>query len=1532
LDKLPRGLPETYERILSRVLESHEEIHDLVSRTLQWLACAAKALSGRALLEALAIVPGDTCLYLDAMTSEHEILRWCSSLVRRRVTGDGIELAHFTVKEYLLSIDLTKNPKFASFKICQEKSDLLLGQICLTYLNLDNLGKSRPPDDLFDDMRSDLESKGSEESEEYNDHDENKDDDDESSGDSGDCADIDNSRDGKLEHNTGSVTQKGGPQGASLGHEKADQLESTADVAFRPWLDKYPLLQYAANGWYSHLRVYSEDPLVVRLTHKLFDPRKSYQFLWWSYAFLCNNLGFHGETTFPDSTTLHWAALFSLHDVCSWLIEEGADVNRISSLGAPLDCALLKMAALWELDEIDCHEYMDEYHDSSLPRMQIARSTVIIVQKLIQAGARVDRTTNPNFPARPLKMALITDSHNAELISHILEGGALVDEDVLTVVEEYLDRNSDRLSTGTVPSGISALFSRVAYQDVSYATQPIYRKLSSQLAGSLSSTHETGSFSPKQLHTESDIKSLKQRFFQASEHGVYDGVESLMSSLRNLYPEDTQSTLTSGLVLALENNHKDVAHLLLSNGVNPNIADNYENSPLHRIIRDYSISDVNIVIQNIKSLVDHGADLMIKNRNGELPLHLAAKSKHEGPLKTILEVMSDESTQISLAGHDPSPLQYAVAWGADENVRLLLEKYETISPMDHRSKDGRSLMAHAATRKTAFVVRLLYQRGLTTNTVSTDGSSVLYSATSCSSEDPFNFLMDIGAIDISARRDGKKAIHEAVTNQITSTSKLAAILQAGEDPNLQMADGSTPLHLIFNEYAAIEKFQLLVNHERININCRDRKGMTPLMIYSKFLGSYQLDNKLAKRHLVQGIECLINHKADVTLADLNDDRTALHHLCLNGVTSTSFDITKLFVNSGGASLYSTDRFRITPFELLFVTCIDPTRKEKSFPQSEDFDPSDVLRFIINNASDHLNDKLSTRIPPLNFALKHGNATAVDILLEQEQVNVDIRGGDRDQLTALEIAASSGCTENIARVLLSRTDNSIYGFHPLQGYTLLHFAACDKSNQMVLRKLLERNVDIETLNRAGNTPLHIAILLENLPAVRLLLKEGANITAAVGNLDLCPLHLAASTGNLRIVESLILSGADINASSPQSGLTALHYASNRAPWSLISFLLQKGANIDARNNAGATPCLVAAQAKRWDIVRKYANTTADFNSKNFDGLGVLHYAVLSSAISIVEFLRRQGISLRQDITDHDGKVHGNTVICAAIAGNVDLFQMAWEDNAINFMNDYGWGLAHFAMCASGNGVRDLLLPYNVDWTLNTAIYYSCSKASHLRFEPKGLLPLHMAAAGGNNSAINFLNDNNLVPSMDATTGRDGHYSSLHLAVIFNRLSTVKLLKTLGADLDLKDHNEEQTALHHAAQLGFAEIVTSLLDAGCQPNPVDVNGMTPESLALENGHEAVTAVISRHLDSLETKLDSVEGEHPSASVLESSRGKQGKPWRISLAQTTHMRRVMTGNLSIYAIDDIECPEELHTMLAKNKDHGVYNLGKTFHKSIS
>jgi ankyrin repeat protein len=702
--------------------------------------------------------------------------------------------------------------------------------------------------------------------------------------------------------------------------------------------------------------------------------------------------------------------------------------------------------------------------------------------------------------------------------------------------------------------------------------------------------------------------------------------------------------------------------------------------------------------------------------------------------------------------------------------------------------------------------------------------------------------------------------------------------------------------------------------------------MTPLMRFSQDLIVLDPEGKPRDcEYLLPTMKCLLEHKADVDLIHLNH-RTALHHLCYNGVTSASFDFIRLLVSSG-ALLCAKDVDGVTPFEVLFAGCVEPGRRTKYFTQSDGFDPSNVLQFIIDNAPDNLNDPLRPGIPPLSFALEWRHNTAVDLLLSKEEVSVDIRKTGKDIRTAIETAAYAGCTVSTARALLSRTNKSVYGFDPAHGNTLLHFAACDISDQTVLKQLLQGDINIEVLNRAAETPLHTAVSEGNCKAVRLLLEAGANTANASGATAILPLHLAAQAGRLPIVQTLIEFGADVNASSKDTKSTALHYASRNGSWDLVSFLIRRGALIDERDVDGATPYVVAARANHWHIVRKFTKL-ADLSVPDFEGLGGLHYAILAGSISLVRFLKKHCPALPQNIKDREGKILGNELTCTIRSGNIDLFQMFWEDKSKNFISEDGYGLSHFAVAASTNDVRNLLLPHITEWNLSTAnMRYSNGHVGRRWHSLKGLQPFHIAVFYGNHTAVTFLREKDLLSDINALTTGEEAYSSVHLAAISNRPGTVKLLANIGADLNLKDKAGGQTPLHVAARLGFADIVTALLDAGCMPNLMDDYGMTPELLAIEHEHHAVAKILGQHLDSLKSNIDLREDNNPSTSVLDT----HGKPWKLPLAPSPHMSKVMTSNVSIYAVHDTECPEALYKALEECNNHGVYNLKKPFKRLV-
>jgi len=139
LHSLPPTLFATYERILDRVNASNEHTQLLVQRVLTWIICSNEPLPTKQLLEAVSIEESDTKLDRDAMPDEEGILQWCSSLIRRTPDGQTLELAHFTVEEFLLAIDCSQpNSAYRRYSVNAEKKNLSLAKFCLKYLEFED--------------------------------------------------------------------------------------------------------------------------------------------------------------------------------------------------------------------------------------------------------------------------------------------------------------------------------------------------------------------------------------------------------------------------------------------------------------------------------------------------------------------------------------------------------------------------------------------------------------------------------------------------------------------------------------------------------------------------------------------------------------------------------------------------------------------------------------------------------------------------------------------------------------------------------------------------------------------------------------------------------------------------------------------------------------------------------------------------------------------------------------------------------------------------------------------------------------------------------------------------------------------------------------------------------------------------------------------------------------------------------------------------------------------------------------------------
>ncbi|KAF2267556.1 hypothetical protein CC78DRAFT_456743 [Lojkania enalia] len=139
LNKLPKGLDETYSRMLENLQAQHDE-EDIIyiQRLLRWLTHAVRPLKVTELAEAIAIEPGQENYEEEAvLTDPMDLLRYGEGLV---VLKSGrVHLSHFSVREFLVSPTVQKLTPMFYMGILESNAEL--ASTCLTYLNLNEFSK-----------------------------------------------------------------------------------------------------------------------------------------------------------------------------------------------------------------------------------------------------------------------------------------------------------------------------------------------------------------------------------------------------------------------------------------------------------------------------------------------------------------------------------------------------------------------------------------------------------------------------------------------------------------------------------------------------------------------------------------------------------------------------------------------------------------------------------------------------------------------------------------------------------------------------------------------------------------------------------------------------------------------------------------------------------------------------------------------------------------------------------------------------------------------------------------------------------------------------------------------------------------------------------------------------------------------------------------------------------------------------------------------------------------------------------------------
>ena len=178
-----------------------------------------------------------------------------------------------------------------------------------------------------------------------------------------------------------------------------------------------------------------------------------------------------------------------------------------------------------------------------------------------------------------------------------------------------------------------------------------------------------------------------------------------------------------------------------------------------------------------------------------------------------------------------------------------------------------------------------------------------------------------------------------------------------------------------------------------------------------------------------------------------------------------------------------------------------------------------------------------------------------------------------------------------------------------------FGAIQRDEAPVVRELLRRGFDPNTVNPKGDHGLILALRERSLKVIDALLESSLTRVEVRTAQDESPLMLAALRGHLDLCKTLIARDADVN----KPGWTPLHYAATGGHLAIIRLLLDNHAYIDAAAPNGSTPLMMAAKYGTDEAAKLLLHAGADPALKNSLGLTAIDFAIQVQRDDIVQII-------------------------------------------------------------------------------------------------------------------------------------------------------------------------------------------------------------------------------------------------------------------------------------------------------------------------
>ncbi|KAL0371225.1 UNVERIFIED_CONTAM: Ankyrin repeat domain-containing protein 53 [Sesamum angustifolium] len=150
----------------------------------------------------------------------------------------------------------------------------------------------------------------------------------------------------------------------------------------------------------------------------------------------------------------------------------------------------------------------------------------------------------------------------------------------------------------------------------------------------------------------------------------------------------------------------------------------------------------------------------------------------------------------------------------------------------------------------------------------------------------------------------------------------------------------------------------------------------------------------------------------------------------------------------------------------------------------------------------------------------------------------------------------------------------------EGQTALHCAATAGKTQICKYLVEKLKVEMNPKTGEGDTPLLLAVMVEQLPTANYLIKQGADVKASDFK-GMTALHYAAERGDKKLMQLLISQGAEVEAESDHG--TPLQRAASHGEKEAVQILLDHKSNPNFASPLLMTPVMLSIVARSFECL-------------------------------------------------------------------------------------------------------------------------------------------------------------------------------------------------------------------------------------------------------------------------------------------------------------------------------------------------------------